>query len=119
MRSGPIRHDSLPDQLLEHIDSIHRRIGKYLGMNLEQFEIGFMREETPETEVAIWRSIAQAWADFHEKYVGAVRLPHEEEKSLIVALIAISMGVQKVEKLGVPVEVGNRLLACFDSVLEP
>jgi hypothetical protein len=118
MRSGPIRHETLPDELLEHVRNVHERIGKYLGMNLEQFEIGFMREETPDTEVAIWKSIAMAWSDFHEKYVGDVRLPHEEEKSLLVALIAISMGVQKVEKLGVPVEVGSRLLACFDRVLE-
>jgi len=119
MRSGPIRHDSLSDELLAHIKNVHQQIGKYLGMNLEQFEIGFMREETPDTEVAIWKSIAMAWADFHEKYVGTFRLPHEEEKSLLVALIAISMGVQQVEKLGVPVEVGSRLLESFERALEP
>jgi hypothetical protein len=119
MRAGPIRHDSLSDELLGHIAVIYRQIGRYLGMNLEQFEIGFMREESPDVEVAIWNSIATAWSDFRQKYVGDVPLPLDEEKSLLAALIAISMGVQNVEKLGVPVEVGSRLLACFDGVLEP
>lgn len=119
MRAGPICQTSLADNLLRHIAIIYRQIGRYLGMNLEQFEIGFMREESPDVEVAVWSSIAHAWRDFHCKYVGDVTLPVDEEKSLLAALIAISMGVQNVDKLGVPAEVGSRLLACFDGVLEP
>jgi len=119
MRAGPICQDSLSGELLGHIDSIYQKIGRHLGMNLEQFEIGFMREESPDVEVAIWSSIATAWSDFHRKYVGDVKLPRDEEKSLLAALIAISMGVQNVDKLGVPAEVGRRLLACFDGALEP
>lgn len=117
MRSGPIRHELLADELLEVIGTVHRMIGKYLGMNLEQFEIGFMRAETPAAEVAMWNSIAMAWDNFQQKYVGRIQLPHNEKKTLIAALVAISMGVQKPELLGVPVTVGNRLLACFDEVL--
>jgi hypothetical protein len=117
MLSGPIRNESLSDELLEVIGKVHRKIGKYLGMNLEQFEIGFMRAESPETEVAIWKSIAMAWDKFHRQYVGRIQLPHDEQKSLIAALVAISMGVQKPELLGVPITVGKCLLACYDDVL--
>ena len=117
MRGGPIRHDSLADELLEDIGTVHRMLGRYLGMNLEQFEICFMREETPETEVAIWDSIAMAWSKFHQEYVGRLQLPHDEAKTLIAALVTISKGVEKPELLGVPVAVGARLLACYDEVL--
>lgn len=119
MQGGPIRHDLLADELLEVIGTVHRMIGRYLGMNLEQFEIGFMRAETPETEVAIWNSIAMAWDNFHQKYVGRIQLPHNEEKMLVAALVAISMGVQKLDLLGVPAAVGSQLMTCFDEALGP
>lgn len=118
-RGGLVQHDSLPDDLLEVIGTVHRRIGKYLGMNLEQFEIGFMREKTPAIEVAVWNSIAVAWDNFHQKYVGCIQLPLTEEKALIAALVAISMGVQKPELLGVPVIIGVQLLNCFGEALGP
>ena len=118
-RGGPIRHDSLSDELHEVIGTVHRLIGRYLGKNLEQFEIGFMREKTPAIEVAVWNSIAVAWDTFHRKYIGHIRLPLQEEKALIAGLVAISMGVQQPERLGVPAIVGIRLLECFDEALGP
>lgn len=39
-----------------------------------------------------------------------------EEKKLLGALIAISTGVSDVSRLNVPVEVGSRLLQCYDDV---
>ena len=117
MPSGPIRHETLSDEVLDLIGTAYRMIGKYLDMNLEQFEIGFMRAQSPETEVAVWKSIAMAWATFQQKHVGQIRLPYSEKKMLLVALVAISTGVQKPELLGVPITVGKRLLECFDEVL--
>lgn len=116
-RSGPIRHESLSPDLLARVGAIHGLIGKYLGVNLEQFEIGFMRHEMPGVEVAIWNRIAMAWTDFHQKYIGRIQLPVGEEKTLIASLFAISKGFQELEKLGVPVEVGSRLLACYEGLL--
>ena len=117
MRTGPIRHETLPDELLEVIGHVHRKIGRYLGMNLEKFEIGFMREKKPQAEIAAWIRIEMAWDKFIQKFVGQFQLPHNESKALIAALVAISMGVQKPELLGVPTTVGKRLLECFDEVL--
>jgi hypothetical protein len=117
--SGPIRHACLADELLKVIGTVHRTIGKYLGINLEQFEIGFMRAKAPETEIAMWNSIAMAWTIFQQKNIRQVQVPHSEAKTIIAALVAISMGAQKPESLGVPVAVGKQLLVCFDEALGP
>ena len=37
---------------------------------------------------------------------------------LLATLIAISSGMVKVENLGVPTEVGQRLMACYDELGE-
>ena len=56
--------------------------------------------------------------DHHEKHLGDEPLPDEDEKKLLAALIAISTGVEDAEALGVPVDVGRRLMACYDGVGE-
>jgi len=45
---------------------------------------------------------------------GFAELPDEDEKHLLGALIVISTGVEDMTKLNVPVEVGRRLLDCYD-----
>jgi hypothetical protein len=116
IRPGPIRHDSLPPKLLEQIEAIYGLVGPYLNSTLEQFEIGFMRDMHPETEVAIWCSIAAAWLAYHEKHLKGEVQPEDVEKKLIGALIGISAGVEDPEALKVPVEVGLKLLACYDGL---
>ena len=115
LRPGPIRHESLPPELLEQINAIYEVIGPYLGMTLEQFEIDFMRDMHPEREVALWCRIAKAWLAYHEDFLGNVTLPNEEERKLLGALVAISTGVEDVSKLNVPVEVGRRLVHCYEN----
>src|ERR1043166_9093960 len=116
LRPGPIRHGSLPPELLERIKAVYDVIGPYINMTLEQFEIGFMRDMHPDSEVALWCSITAAWLAYHEKFLYHETLPVEVERELLAALIAISTGVEDVSQLGVPVEVGRRLLACYDSL---
>ena len=77
-----------------------------------------MRDMHPESEVAVWCSITAAWIAYHEQHLGNEMLPDEDEKKLIGALIAISTGVEDVEKLGVPADVGHKLLACYDALGE-
>jgi len=116
LRPGPIRHESLPPEMLEQIKAVYDVIGQYLDTTLEQFEIGFMRDMHPESEVAVWCSITAAWLAYHEKFLGDEVLPDEDERKMLGALITISTGVKDLEKLGVPVEVGQRLLACYDGL---
>jgi hypothetical protein len=115
---GPIRHESLPPELLERIKEVFDIIGPYVNMTLEQFEVGFMRDMHPESEVALWCSIAAAWFDYHEKFLGGRDLGVEEERKLLAALISISTGVEDPGKLGMPAKVGRRLLACYDGLAD-
>jgi len=116
LRPGPIRNESLPPEMLEQIKAVFDVVGSYLDTTLEQFEIGFMRDMHPESEVAVWCSIAASWLAYHEKYLSDKTLPNEEERKLLAALIAISCGVEDVAKLNLPVEVGRRLLQCYDDL---
>jgi hypothetical protein len=114
LRPGPIRNESLSPDLLDQIKDVFEVIGPYLGMTLEQFEIGFMRDRHPESEVALWFNITKAWLAYHEDFLGNERLANEEERKLLGALIAISTGIEDVSKLNVPVEVGRMLIQCYD-----
>ena len=118
LRPGPIRHESLPPDLLEHVQAVFKVIGPYLGITLEQFEIGFMRDTHPEREVAVWCGITMAWVAYHEKHLGDEFLSDEDEKKLLGALVAISTGVEDTAMLGVPVDVGQKLLECYDQLEE-
>lgn len=118
LRPGPIRHGSLPTDLLEQIRAVYDVLGPFLDTTLEQFEIGFMRDATPEQEVAIWSMITAAWIVYHEQYLDGEEQPEAVEKKLIAALISISTGVEDVESLGVPVDIGRKLLACYDGPFE-
>jgi len=52
LRPGPIRHASLPPELLEPIRAVYEIVGPYLDTTLEQFEVNFMRDMHPDEEVA-------------------------------------------------------------------
>lgn len=118
LRPGPIRNKSLPPDLLEHVQAVYDVIGAYLDTTLEQFEIGFMRDANPASEVAVWCGITSAWIAYHERHLGDEVLPDADEKKLIGALIAISTGVTDVARLPVPADVGQKLLECYDALGE-
>jgi hypothetical protein len=75
LRPGPIRHKTLPPHLLEQVKAVFDVIGPYIGMTLEQFEVGFMRDMHPEREVGLWIRIAKAWLAYHEDYLENETLP--------------------------------------------
>jgi hypothetical protein len=116
LRPGPIRHESLPPEVLDRAKAVHDILGPYLGTTLEQFEINLMRDADPEGEVVVWCAITAAWLAYHEKHTGDEMLSDKEEKKLLAALIVISTGVTDVGKLGVPADVGRRLLECYDGL---
>jgi len=107
LRPGPIRHESLPPKLLEMVKAVYDVIGQYLGMTLEQFEIGFMRDMHPERELAIWCSITKAWL-FANMPVGT---PHSfKNESSHPAKMLISVAPAGLEQMffevGVPLADG-------------
>lgn len=113
IRPGPIRNESLSPDLLELIRAVYDVVGRYLSTTLEDFEIGFLRDTSPQEEVAVWCSITAAWIAYHEKHIGNALLTDSVEKKLLAALIAISTGVQDPAALGVPTDVGHKLLECY------
>jgi hypothetical protein len=116
VRSGPIRNESLPPELLEHVQAVYDVIEPYLDTTLEQFEINFMRDMHPEDDVFIWASITAAWMDYHKQHLDDELLSEKDEKELFAALIAISTGVKDAGTLDVPADVGKKLLACYDAL---
>ena len=118
LQPGPIRHESLSPEMLDHAKAVFDVIGPYLGTTLEQFEVNLMRDANPEDEVVIWVSITAAWIAYHEKYLGYELLPDEDEKELIGALIVISTGCKEIGKMNVPEDVGQKLLDCYDKLGE-
>ena len=118
LQPGPIRHESLSPELLELIESIYELIGPYPFATLEEFKVGFMRDIDPESEVDGWCNIAASWLAYHEEYLDDEFQDDESEKELVGALVLISAGVKDAEALGVPVEVGPKLLACYDGLLK-
>ena len=78
-----------------------------------------MRDMHPEDLVIVWASITAAWIEHHKQHLDDELLPEEDEKKLLLAaLIVISTGVEDAEALGVPVDVGRKLLACYDALEE-
>lgn len=115
LRPGPICHESLPPALLEQIQTVFDVIGPYIGMTLEQFEVGFMRDMHPESEVALWCRITKAWLAYHEDFLQSQTQPDEERRKLLGSLIAISTGMEDVLKLNMPAEVARRLVQCYQN----
>jgi hypothetical protein len=113
LQPGPIRNQVLAPELLGAIEGVFAMLGRYLGMTLEEFEVGFMRDLHPEREVALWCNIALAWSDYHKKYLNGVVQSDAEEKALLGTLVVISAGANDVGKFRVPAEVGRRLLQCY------
>jgi hypothetical protein len=81
IKEGPIRHESLPPELLSKIGTIYKIVGHYVDDSLEKFELGFMRDLHPESEVSIWSRIALAYIKFHRTHPMGTR----QEESLVVA----------------------------------
>lgn len=57
---GAIRHHILDEATLDLINEIHLIFGPFMDVSLEEFEIGFMRDENPNTKVGLWLAISSA-----------------------------------------------------------
>lgn len=93
---GPIRHQSLPDTLLRRIRAVHAIVRDSFDVTLEQFEITFMRDTDPESEVQVWESIAQGFV------LATEQLPDLNRKSILRTLLAYSMDALTPNELADP-----------------
>jgi hypothetical protein len=117
LKNGPIRHETLPDELLDQIRTIHQVTGKYFGQTLEQAEIDFMRDAHPEREIAIWMHIVRAFLKYREMHVTRKPLNVNQGRKIIGALSAISMGRAQGDTLlasqGLKATTEQNLIRCY------
>lgn len=116
IQPGPIRNKSLPLELLHQIKKVFDAVGPFIGKTLEQFKISFMRDSDAQSELVVWQSIVAAWQAYHQKFLKGKMLPDAQEKKLLGALILISTGIDDVSLLNVPVDVGRKLVKCYDEL---
>jgi hypothetical protein len=79
------------------VKAIHARLKGVYDVNLEQFEITFMRDGDPEGEVAVSKRIVAAF----ERVVAA--MPGLDKKMVLRTLLGYSMGGLKSEEQADPV----------------
>jgi hypothetical protein len=65
---GPLRRESLSQDQEERVHAVYRYLAPYLGTTLEQFEIGFLRDSDPDSEINVWLAIAQIHRDFIKQH---------------------------------------------------
>ena len=61
LEKGPIRHESLPPDLAERIESIAEIFFDVLPGTPEEWIDDFRRDEHPETELAVWERLAESY----------------------------------------------------------
>jgi hypothetical protein len=112
IKRAPLRHEQLADDLLKRIEATYRAIGHFHCPTLEQWELGFMEDMNPESEVAIWEVLAKAFQLYKEKCWKSGRLKRERARKLVAALTMISWG-QPLAMIKENAVVRRQLLQCF------
>ena len=92
---GPLRWSQLPPNLEARARALFYSCGQYLIPTFEQWEAGFCREESPESEIRVWEAIAAAFRD----YFSGQELAPEMAAEVTYDLLSISLGIEKDEPL--------------------
>jgi hypothetical protein len=61
---SPIRHRELPAALVERVRKLEESFAEVYPATHEEWLDGFMRDENPEHEIAIWEHMASAYDQF-------------------------------------------------------
>ncbi len=92
---GPLRWSQLPPNLEARARALFYSCGQYLIPTFEQWEAGFCREESPESEIRVWEAIDAAFRDY---FAGEKPAP-EMAAEVTYDLLSISLGIEKDEPL--------------------
>jgi hypothetical protein len=91
VQPGPIENPELCEFEKGIFGWSYAVVGHYVKPTLEQWELGFMREQNIEREMICWHKITFAFVSWHRRKGLALR-SREEERSLVDAFRAISLG---------------------------
>jgi hypothetical protein len=89
LKESPLRHGTLPDDLVKVVRWQWRHLAKYSPAGytaFEQWERGFLRDTHPEREIAHWTRLTYALLEFTH------RNPNANPESIFKALNALGSG---------------------------
>jgi len=93
--TGPLRWSELPPNLEACARALYYSCGQFLIPTFEQWEAGFCREQSPESEIRAWEAIDAAFRDY---FSGRKPAP-EQAAAVTYDLLAISLDMEKDEPL--------------------
>ncbi len=86
IRSGNIKHEGLDPEWEKIARHTFQVVGHLVKPTYGQWELGFLRDQSPEQEIFLWLVISNAFE------VAVVEHPDLEEKAILGDLIRISAG---------------------------
>lgn len=87
---GPVLRDRLTDEQSETARAIYSIVQPYFE-SFEAFELGFLRDQNPESELRIWTGIAMAYQRFNEMYTLA---NDQEREAAFTSCVLLRSGVE-------------------------
>jgi hypothetical protein len=92
IHAGPIRHQTLPDDLVARIRWIHDAFADVDGKSLDARIDAFRRDADPEGEVVIWQHLAMAHLAYRHHHPS---LTFDQKREALAVLVHLSMGVER------------------------
>lgn len=106
---GPIRRESLSDEQTRRARAVYEALQPFVSPTFEQFELNFLRDADPESEIQIWENIAYAFQRYEQQHGP---LSDSDEATLFKSLLLISMCGPKPDNT--PQAYWDKLLAIYD-----
>ncbi len=111
LRNTPVRHGGFPAELLARMKSTYDTVGRFLSPTLEHWELGFMKDTNPASELAIWEHIEASFNRYRQTYGE----PTPEEQKQIVLGLAVISSAGEPETLNA--DLRARLHECWEAVI--
>ena len=91
LKAGPIRHTTLPDELIKRIKAFKQILTDVEKTSLEQTIDGFQRDMHPKNEIKIWEHIASVYQSYIlEKAIKDLAI----KKEVFSVVLRTSMGME-------------------------
>jgi hypothetical protein len=88
---------------------VYEALQPFVSPTFEQFELNFLRDPDPESEIRVWENIGYAFQRYKQQHGS---LGESDETTLFKSLLMISMGGPK--PAGMPQAYWDQLLAIYD-----
>src|SRR5262245_9142116 len=83
LKMGERQAESFPEEMRDHFREIKSKLDEVYAMSLEEWEDGFLRDEHPEQEIALWLHVA----DIYNRFASDSNLTLEQKKEYFRVLV--------------------------------